>query len=565
MPKRKRTVRLLALLISVLLLLCGCGTAQDGGGSQEPSEASEGNGKVMILYTSDIHCGVASGFGLAGLRAVRDRLENEGYATILVDDGDAIQGEPLGMMSKGEEIIDLMNSMKYDVAIPGNHEFDYTVPRFMELTEKAEFPYISCNFTKDGELVFDPYVIKEAAGMKIAFVGVTTPKTLISSNPDYFRDENGKLIYGFMQGDGTDLFKAVQDAVDSARAEGADYVYVMGHLGYNNQDSPYTYADVIENTNGIDVFLDGHSHDMEQVVMKNKDGIDVPRSACGTKMQAIGYSEISAEEGILDTNIWTWTNDVSAPELLGIDNDIRKQIESAMTELGKSLDEVIGSTSAELTIIDPVETLDDGRPVRIVRRGETNLGDLCTDAIRMQLGTDIAFMGGGAIRGVIEKGDITYGNILDVFPYNNEICVIEVSGQQILDALEWGCAKLPGEFGGFLQVSGLTYEADLSVESTCTYDNEGLFTGISGERRVRNVKVGGEPLDPEATYTVAGQDYLLLHHGDGCTSFDGAQNVIMTGKLDNEVLINYIKETLGGEVGADYSDPYGQDRITIIQ
>ena len=520
----------------------------------------------MIYYTSDIHCGVEEGFGLAGLQAVRDNLEAKGYETLLVDDGDAIQGEPLGMLTKGEAIIDLMNDMKYDVAIPGNHEFDYGMKRFLELAEKADFPYISCNFTNKDKLVFEPYVIKESAGLKIAFVGITTPNTLTASNPENFKDESGERVYGFMEDStGETLYKAVQGAVDSARAEGADYVYVLGHLGYVAADAPYTYADVIEHTSGIDVFLDGHSHDLEQVVMKNRDGGNVARTACGTKLQAIGYSELSAEKGVLDTNIWVWNNNKSVPDLIGIDNGIKKEVDSAVDDLGKTLEEVIGNTTVDLTVNDPVETYDDGAPVRIVRRGETNLADLCADAIRIQLGADIGICGGANVRACVDKGDITYGKVLEVFPFNNEMCVIEVTGQQVLDALEWGSSKLPGEFGGFMQVSGLTYEIDMNIPSSCTKTEEGLFSGVSGERRVKNVMVGGKALDPEAAYTIAGQDYHLIHNGDGFTMFDGAKNVIMTGKLDSEVLIEYIKDTLGGEIGSDYADPYGQGRIRIIQ
>ncbi|MBQ6500325.1 MAG: 5'-nucleotidase C-terminal domain-containing protein [Mogibacterium sp.] len=187
------------------------------------------------------------------------------------------------------------------------------------------------------------------------------------------------------------------------------------------------------------------------------------------------------------------------------------------------------------------------------------------DAIRVQLDADIGICGGANVRSCIDKGDITYEKILEVFPFNNEMCVIDVTGQQILDALEWGSYKLPGEFGGFLQVSGLTYEIDVSVPSPCTKDEEGMFAGISGERRVRNVTVGCKPLDPEAIYSLAGQDFHLLNHGDGFTMFDGASNVITTGRLDSEVLSDYIKDTLGGEIGVEYTDPYGQGRITIIQ
>lgn len=555
---------LMALMLSAAMVLTGCSGSGGEEGSQSDAEG-EGSGKVMVLYTSDIHCGVDDGFGLAGLKAVRDQLESQGYETILVDNGDAIQGDSIGMMSKGEKIIELMNTLKYDVATFGNHEFDYTVPNMEELVKKADFPYISCNFTKNGELVYDPYIIKEAGGIKIAFVGVTTPTTLRTCLPEYFQDENGKQIYGFKEGgDGEELYAAVQEAVDSARAEGADYVYIMGHMGIKATDAPWTYADVIEHTSGIDVFLDGHSHDTEQVVMKDKEGKDVVRTACGTKLQAIGYSELSKDEGVIDTNIWMWNNDKSVPDLLGVDNEAGEAVDKALDELKEELDVVIGKSTADLTIFDPEVKNNDGSPVRMVRRAETNLGDFCPDAIRDQMDADIALVNGGSIRVDMKKGDITYGNILEVFPFNNNLIKLEVTGQQILDALEWGSRSLPDENGGFLQVSGMSYEVDVNIPSTCTEEDE-MFTGVSGERRVKNVMVGGEPIDPAATYTVAGSDFLLTGHGDGHTAFDGATVLAGSGMLDSEALITYIKDTLGGEIGSEYSDPYGDGRIRIIQ
>ena len=247
--------------------------------AEEPAPV-EKNGDIILLFTSDVHCGIDQGFGYAGLQQVREYLLSQGYDVILVDDGDNIQGEPIGTMTKGETLVDLMNAMGYSVAIPGNHEFDYGMKQFLSIAEKADFPYISCNFNYKGKLVFEPYVIRELAGKKIAFVGVTTPKTLVTSTPSYFQDENGEVVYGFLQDDtGEAVYNAVQSAVDSARAEGADYVVVMGHLGNEAECAPWTYGDVIANTSGIDVFLDGHSHDTDQVVVKNKDGKDVPRSA----------------------------------------------------------------------------------------------------------------------------------------------------------------------------------------------------------------------------------------------------------------------------------------------
>ena len=556
---RNQGKKRLGILLTVILMLsmAVCSAAE---------EKAEKNGDIYILFTSDVHCGIDKGFGYAGLQQVRDTLEAQGYETILVDDGDAIQGEPIGTLSEGEAIIDLMNDLKYDVAIPGNHEFDYGMPHFLELVEKADFPYISCNFTYLDELVFEPYIIKEAAGKKIGFVGVTTPLTITASTPVYFQDENGEYVYGFMSDDtGERVYQAVQSAVDAAREEGADYVYVIGHMGNGAEFKPWTYADVISHTDGIDVFLDGHSHDTDQVIMKNKDGEDVPRSAVGTKMACIGYSHISAEGDIVETGIWSWPNKTSAPELLDIHNEIRDRVDEAQQELAEELDKVVASTAVILTINDPEAVDSSGNPVRMIRRAETNLGDLCADAARDQSGADIAFVNGGSIRVSIEKGDITFGNILAVHPFGSMLCVLEVTGQQILDALEWSCRSVPDENGGFNQVSGLTFEINSAIDSPCKADKDGMCTGIEGERRVQNVMVGGEALDPEKTYTLAGYDYQLRQQGDGYTAYDGAPVLQDNVKLDNQVLIDYIVDTLGGNVGGEYADPYGEGRITILE
>ena len=530
---------------------------------EEPAGTAEKNGEVVILFTSDIHCGVEDGFTLAGLVQVRQSLENEGYTTILVDDGDAVQGGAIGSLTRGEAVIELMNEAGFDVAIPGNHEYDFGMEQFLHLAEMADFPYISCNFNREGELVFAPYIIMEAAGMKIAFVGVTTPKTITSSTPKYFQDENGQFIYGFLQDEtGDAVYEAVQKAVNEARAEGADYVYVMGHLGNAAAFSPWTYDDVISHTNGIDVFLDGHSHDTDQVVMKNKDGENVVRSAVGTKLECIGYSFISPAKGIYNTGIWSWPNKESAAKLFGISNEITEKAAEMEGRMNEVLNQVVGYTDFVLTINDPEEKDASGNPVRMVRRAETNLGDFITDAFRSQGEADICIMGGGGMRKDIAKGDITYGEAVDIMPFGNYLVVIEATGQQILDALEWGARALPAEIGAFMQVSGLSYEVDVSIPSGCQADGSNMCTGIEGERRVKNVMVGNEPLDPEKTYTVASTEYNILDEGDGITFFNGDKVILDCVKADTHVIADYLAE-LGGTVPEEYADPYGQGRIVI--
>ena len=574
MKRSLRTLICAVLAAALLLPAVVYGAAASGSSTGEPAAAAEDSQAqdenedkkdIMILYTSDIHCGIDEGFGYAGLEQILKYEQEKGYEVILVDDGDNIQGDPLGLLTKGDALIDLMNKMGYSVAIPGNHEFDYGVDNFLSLAEKAQFKYISCNFQYKGENVFDPYVIREIGGRKIGFVGVTTPTTITASKPTLFEDENGEFVYSFLQDEtGEGVYNAVQSAVDNARKEGAEYVIVLGHMGNEEQCRPWTYADVISHTNGIDAFLDGHSHDTDQVIMKNKDGKEVPRSACGTKMQHIGWCRIPAE-GEVTAGIYSWTLDDSAPEVLGIENEMSAAVKEARGSISKLLEGKIAVSEQEMTIYDPVAVDPEWGKVRMIRRAETNLGDLCTDAYRFMTGADIALLGGGGIRVSIPAGDVTMKNMYEVFPFGNEICVVQATGQQILDALEWGAAAVPGENGGFMQVSGLSYEIHTYIDSTCTKDVNGMFTGVAGERRVKNVKVNGTPIDPDALYNVAGNDYWFLNGGDGQTAFNGAERVDAGGMLDVQVLVDYLTRELDGVIGKEYSDPTGQGRIVIVE
>ena len=529
------------------------------------ASAAEANGDAVILYTSDVHGGIDLGFGYVGLEQIKESLEALGNDVILVDDGDNIQGQLIGTMTRGEALTVLMNDMGYSIAVPGNHEFDYGMAQFLSLAEMAEFDYISCTFNHGGDLVFKPYVLRELAGHSVAFVGISTPMTLRTSSPRTFMNEDGTYAYGFFQdATGEGVYRAVQASVDAARAEGAEYVIAMAHLGNAEESHPWTYADVISHTSGIDVILDGHSHDTDQVVMKNALGQRVIRSACGTNFQCVGWCRIGAD-GRLSAGLISWNGEASAPETLGLNNRMSAIVSEALGGLTETLQQVVGYTETDLTIYDPAGTEVSGWPLRIVRLAETNLGDLCADAFREQSGADIGFINGGAIRAAIDAGDITFNDLCAVMPFGNYLCVLEVSGQQVLDALEWASRVIPAESGAFMQVSGLSYEIHSYIESPCITDENGVFGGIEGERRVQNVLVGGAPIDPAGTYTLASHNFMLLQEGDGFNMFRGAPVLQESVKLDNQSLIDYITETLSGTVGAEYADPYGQGRILIVE
>ncbi len=555
----KNMRKVLSLVMGLIMLLSPALCCAEGAESGLQKD-------LVILFTSDVHCGVDQGFGYAGLQAVRDTMEAAGNHVMLVDDGDSIQGEALGMITQGQADIEMMNALKYDLAIPGNHEFDYSMERFMELTKMAQFPYISCNFTLEGELVFDPWKIFEVDGVKIGFVGVTTPETLTSSTPRHFQDTKGNYIYGFMQGnDGKDLYAAVQKAVDEVRAEGAEYVILVAHLGLDAACIPYTYADVVANTTGVDVVLDGHSHDTEKVVMKNLEGKDVIRQACGTKMQCIGWLRISAKDGSCDTGLYIWNNDISAPDLLGIDNELNTLVKETTGKIDADLASPVGFSDVDLVIYDPTAVDGSGNAIRIVRRAETNLGDLAADAFRAASGAEICLVSGGSFRKNLSKGDIIEKDVMNVLPFGNKLLMVEATGQQILDALEIGTVGIPEENGAFMHVSGLTYEIHTYIESTVTTDEHGLFAGVTGDYRVRNVLVNGEPLDPEKTYTLVGMDYILKLHGNGVNCFDECKVLWNGSLLDYQTIIEYIRNDLGGVIGTEYANPYGDGRIVAVE
>lgn len=514
--------------------------------------ADETGKDIVILFTNDVHCGVDDKIGYAGLAGYKQDMIAAGNYVALVDAGDAIQGAAIGTLSKGSYIIDIMNKVGYDAAVPGNHEFDYGMSRFLELAGMADFDYISSNFVNltNNSNVFNSYKMMTFGDKKVAFVGISTPESFTKSNPTYFQNEKGEYIYSFCSGsNGAELYNAVQKAVDAAKNEGADYVVAVGHLGIDSQSSPWMSTEVIANTTGIDAFLDGHSHStIASRTVKNKAGKDVLLSSTGTKLEAIGKLVIS-DNGVSTELITDYTKK---------DETVSSYIKDIQAQYSSMLNTVVATSNVNLVVNDPKT----GN--RIVRKSETNLGDLCADAYRTMLGADIAFVNGGGIRAQIPAGSITYNNIISVHPYGNMACMVEATGQEILDALEMASRETPNENGGFLQVSGLTYEIDISVPSSVIVDDKKMFVSVNGKYRVKNVKVGGQPLDLNKTYTLASHNYMLKSGGDGINMF--TDNKILKDEIliDNQVLISYITEKLGRVVGNEYSNPYGQGRIVLV-
>ena len=543
-----RNSKFIALLLALALVLGSFGFAfadEDAPATTAaPAEEAAASDDIVILHTNDVHCGYEGYDKLAGLAKTAD---------FVVDAGDAIQGGPIGTLSKGEYITEIMNKIGYDVVGLGNHEFDYGMEQIQKIiADVAEFPYVCCNLIdlKTGKPMLDAYKILEAKGKKIAFVGVDTPETFHKSTPTYFQDADGNYIYSFCEGNnGQDLYDAVQKAVDDARAEGADFVIVLGHLGIDEESAPWRSTDVIANTKGIDALIDGHSHTVSSETVKNAEGKDVLLQQTGTKFENIGKITIAADGTVSGENI--------PVESLEADAEATAVI-SAVTERFQSLiSTVVAKTEVDLTTKN-----EDGS--RAVRSKETNLGDLCADAYLNVMDAEIAFVNGGGVRADIPAGDITNEQILNVHPFGNMACLVEVTGQQILDALEMGYSQTPGETGGFLQIAGITCTVNTAIDSPVVKNDKGEFVEIDGQRRVSDVLVGGEPIDPAKTYKLASHNYMLKNGGDGYTMF-GKDNVKLLRDevlIDNQVLINYIVNNLNGVVGEEYAQAQG--RINII-
>ena len=540
-------------------------TAETAGETAEDAGEAETAGGITVLYTNDIHTYITKDLTYAKVAAYKDSLEN----VLLVDAGDHIQGTAYGSMDKGATIARLMNAAGYDLATLGNHEFDYGMDGAMAAIEAADFPYVSCNFYHEengvaGESVLDSYKVFEVGGVKIAFVGITTPESFTKSTPAYFQDENGNYIYGIAGGaDGQALYDAVQTAIDAASAE-ADYVIALGHLGVDPSSEPWTSKEVIANTTGLDAFIDGHSHTtipMEEVT--DEAGNTVILTQTGSYLDAVGQMTIAAD-GAITTQLLT------AEDLAEVTPDAEvKAIEDAwVAEIDAQLGEVIGSTADVLTNYTA-----DGA-TRLVRSQETNVGDFAADALyylfdSMGLDVDVAVMNGGGIRNTSTTGDISYLTCKEIHTFGNVACLQTVTGQQLLDALEWGAKDVGvAENGGFLQVSGLRYTINTAIPSTVQEDDKDVWTGgPTGAYRVTNVEVlnsetgAYEPLDLTAEYNLAGYNYTLRDLGDGFAMFGGAVNVLDYVMEDYMVLASYVQSFENGVV-TGYAEPAG--RITIV-
>ena len=546
---------------------------------------------VTILYTNDVHTYIdkqSPKLTYAAIADLKQSYQNAGKDVLLVDAGDHVQGTAYGSMDEGASIIKLMNAAGYDVATPGNHEFDYGMDRAKAIMKEADFPYLSCNWVdlRTTLRVLPSVKVFVRGGRRIAFVGVTTPETFTKSTPAYFMDKaQSKYIYDIQGGeDGKKLYDAVQKAIDKAKFL-ADVVIGLGHLGVDPSSSPWTSEEVIAHTSGFDAFIDGHSHTvMENKQVQDASGKAVTLTQTGSYFANVGEMTIAAD-GTITTKL--------IPTHEGMDAGIAAMQTSWVNTVDDMLGEKIAVGDSDFYVSDPAT----GK--RRIRSAETNLGDFVADGIYTyfneveKLHCDVAIMNGGGIRADVPAGDWTFKTCKQVSPFGNVACLMSVTGKQIQDALEFA-ARFAGEGGkengGFLQVAGATYEIHTDIPNTVQTDEKNVWIGsATGTPRVQNVKIYDKasgsylPLDPGATYALAGMNYTLRNLGDGFAMFDGAELIKDYVSEDYLVMSTYAMIFDGADAAGlphlssansplaaypgyllNYEQPYGAGRITIL-
>ncbi|MCQ2373142.1 MAG: bifunctional metallophosphatase/5'-nucleotidase [Phascolarctobacterium sp.] len=507
---------------------------------------------IYIYHTNDVHCGVNDNIGFAKVAALKQQALKITPHVVLVDAGDAIQGAPIGKFTDGQAVVKIMNAVGYDVLVPGNHEFDYGMDKFLAVNANSNSGYFCANLMdlRTGKQVLPGYKLMTFEDTKVAFVGATTPEASVTSTPKFFQDEEGKWIYGFCDDSkGKKLYRQLQQNINAARKEGAKYVFLVAHLGDNGVKKEWSSPQVAKKLKHLTAVIDGHSHETFTRFELGKASRVVAQT--GTKLQNIGLV-IIRPDGSLETRMDNYrVVNVTPDEAVG------RLVNSEVNKIATVLAEKLGESKFRLCADDPQT----GK--RIIRTQSCNLGDLIADSFRFATGADVAVVGGGGLRKDINAGPITHNTFMQTIPFGNMVTSKKVSGQKLLDSLEMGARKLPNENGGFMHISGGSYTIDTAVPSSVEVDSKGAFIRVNGPYRVKDVIINGQPLDLKREYVVCSTNYALKYGGDGMTMFNDCKVVQDETYSDFDAFSLYLKEKLGGIIGQEYANPYGQGRIKI--
>lgn len=511
----------LALLLSLAVPVCAAETTT--------STTKDLTGHIVILHTNDVHGGIA---GYAKLAAAKESYTASGAYTLLVDAGDYIQGDPTVSASQGKTAIELMNSTGYDAATVGNHEFDYGYANLKTISAQANFPILAANVQYNGATAFDSHTIFTAAnGKKIGVFGLETPETATKAHP--------AKIQGVTFVGGQDMMKLAQTEVDTLKAAGCDYVICLGHLGIDAESTGNRSIDVLNAVTGIDVFIDGHSHSTLDQIKAATNGTGKVGNAyltsTGTKLANVGVVDIAPDGTITTSNVPLDTLTAENADTAAVIRRIQQQIDADYGAVFAQSEVQLNGEKAQ------------------VRTGETNLGDLITDAMLWQAGTlgekvDAAISNGGGIRASLSVGGLTKKDINTVLPFGNTLYLVKLTGAQLLEALEASTCSLPESIGAFPQVSGIEYTVNTGAKFSSTENYPGSTYGKpNAVNRVTIQSVGGAAFDPAETYTIVTNDFLGAG-GDTYYTFKSSPVGYDTGVPLDEVLMDYITAQCKGTI-----------------
>ena len=525
----------------------------------------EKSNDIVILHTNDVHCGVSETIGYDGLMLYKKQLLKKYNNVILVDAGDHIQGGTMGTITNGEAIIDIMNKLEYQVVTLGNHEFDYKIPQLEVCEQKLNCGYISINycFHKNKTARYNASKIIEINDKKIGFIGVATPQTLSKTYLNALFDSDGNKVYDFLtENKSQELYDRIQSEIDRLKnEEKVDYIIILGHLGIlGDALEENTSAGVIKNIDKVNAFIDGHSHKVYSLYSPDKNSKNVVLAQTGTKLANIGVLIIHTDDTISHENV----NEVPYDEDLDseiitikrnnkeyyVDKDMNKFINDIYESFSDELNKVIGYTPFPLIVFKNITESQDSH-TQLSRVGENHLCNLVCDAFKELGDADITIMNAGSVRTDINQGNITYQEIINTMPFSNDVLSKKVTGQIILDALEFGVRSLPEPTSRFPQVSGITYKIDISINSSVIVDEDENFLSVDGERRVYDVKINGEDLDINKNYTLTSNSFIL-DGGDGYFMFNPCEIIQTSIGVDNEVLMKYVNEDLNGIIPSKY-------------
>ena len=567
MQTNKKRINKYIILWAIILVLITIGiTIFPLFFSEEDNQAPNFGDDLIILHVNDVHCGINDKIGYDGFVLYRDELKKKYKYVITVDVGDHIQGGSLASISEGSAIIEIMNKVGFDVAILGNHEFDYGIEQLTNLEKNLTSKYICANFVyrKDKKNIFEPYKIINAGNKKIAFISVLTPLTFSKTYLSTIKDSEGNPLYDFLTGNNMqDLYDTIQNYINNIRAKKeADYIILLTHIGMKIEK--YKSEELLSKLYGVDAILDGHSHQIYNTTSPDKNKKDISISQTGTKLESIGKLILKKDGSIISEIIsevpepTDKTNSVKinrGGKERWVDKNIVDFLDSIWDKYRSELNLIFGFCDYDLIIID------EDTESNYCRYKECTLGNLITDAIKNAGNGEISILNGGAIRNNMYKGNITSAQIMEILPWFNNIVQKRITGQCILDALEFGISQLPNMSGVFPQISGITFDVDISFDSTVKIDELGMFINVTGKRRVSNVKINGVDLELDKFYNASLIEYIS-NGGDGYSMFSKFDIYNESLITDTDSLIHFIQYNLKGEIPIQYKDIQG--RINII-